>query len=102
MNRFCQQGFAFIMSANLEDPVVATGLEKINPHPNSKKGSIKNVITIGQFSNLLALISHASKVMHKILHARLQHYVNQELPDVQAGQRNQRSNCQYTLDYREC
>ena len=31
------------------------------------------------------LISHASKVMHKILHARLQQYVNQELPDVQAG-----------------
>ena len=33
----------------------------------------------------IALISHASKVMLKILHARLQHYVNQELPDVQAG-----------------
>ena len=33
----------------------------------------------------IALISHASKVMLKILHARLQHYVNQELPDIQAG-----------------
>ena len=32
-----------------------------------------------------ALISHASKVMLKILHARLQQYVNHELPDVQAG-----------------
>ena len=31
------------------------------------------------------LISHASKVMLKILHARLQHYANQELPDIQAG-----------------
>ena len=34
----CCQGFAFIMSANLEDPEVATELEKINPHPNSPKG----------------------------------------------------------------
>ena len=38
----------------------------------------------------IALISHASKVMFKILHARLQHYVNQELPDVQAGFRKGR------------
>ena len=34
----CHQGFAFIMSANLEDPVVATGLEKVNPHCNSQEG----------------------------------------------------------------
>ena len=33
----------------------------------------------------MGLISHASKVMFKILRARLRHYVNQELPDVQAG-----------------
>ena len=38
----------------------------------------------------IALISHASKVMPKILHARLQHYENQELPDVQAGFRKGR------------
>ena len=38
----------------------------------------------------IALISPASKVMLKILHARLQHYVNQELPDVQAGFRKAR------------
>ena len=38
----------------------------------------------------IALISHASKVMLKILHARLQHYVNQDLPDVQAGFRKGR------------
>ena len=53
----------------------------------------------------IALISHASKVMLKILQARLQQYVNCELPDVQAGfrkeQRNQRSNCQYLLDHRK-
>ena len=50
----------------------------------------------------IALISHASKVMLKILQARLQQYVNCELPDVQAefrkGQWNQRSNCQHLLD----
>ena len=50
----------------------------------------------------IALISHASKVMLKILQARLQQYMNCELPDVQAGfirQRNQRSNCQHLLDH---
>ena len=38
----------------------------------------------------MGLVSHASKVMLKILHARLRHYVNQELPDVQAGFRKGR------------
>ena len=54
--------------------------------PISKKGSAKecsNYCTI-------ALISHASKVMLKILQARLQQYVNQEFPDVQAGFRKSR------------
>ena len=50
-----------------------------------------------------ALISHTSKVTLKTLQARLQQYVNHELPDVQAGfrkrQRNQRSNCQHPLDH---
>ena len=67
--------------------------------PIPKKGNAKecpNFCTI-------ALISHASKVMLKILQARLQQYVNCELPDVQAGslkrQRSQRSNCQHLLDH---
>ena len=49
--------------------------------PIPKKGNAK------EFSNYrtIALISHASKVMLKILQARLQQYVNRELPDVQAG-----------------
>ena len=34
----CHQGVAFIMPASLEDPAVATGLEKVNPHPNSQEG----------------------------------------------------------------
>ena len=52
----------------------------------------------------VALISHASKVMLKILQARLQQYVNRELPDVETGfrsQRNQRSNYQHPLDHRK-
>ena len=40
--------------------------------------------------HIVALISHASKVMHKILQARLQQYVNHKLPDVQAGFRKGR------------
>ena len=34
---WCHQGFAFIIWANMEDPAVATGLEKVNPHPNSEE-----------------------------------------------------------------
>ena len=64
------------MPANLENSAVAPGLEKVSFHSNPKQCS--NYHTI-------ALISHASKVMLKILQARLQQYVNRELPDVQAG-----------------
>ena len=53
----------------------------------------------------VALLSHGSKVMFKILQARLQQYMNREIPDVQdefrKGTRNQRSNCQHPLDHRE-
>ena len=66
------------MPANLEDSAVATGLEKVSFHSNSKERQCSTYRTI-------ALISHASKVMLKILQARLQQYVNHELPDVQAG-----------------
>ena len=64
------------MPANLENSAVATGLEKVSFHSNPKVCS--NYHTI-------ALISHASKVILKILQARLQQYMNCELPDVQAG-----------------
>ena len=69
------------MSANLENPAVATGLEKSILIPIPKKGSTKE----SSNHRTIALISHASKVMLKILQARLQQYVNHELPDVQAG-----------------
>ena len=74
------------MPANLENSAVATGLEKISFHSNPKEGQAK------ECSNycIIALISHASKVMLKILQARLQQYVNCELPDIQAGVRKGR------------
>ena len=74
------------MPADLENSAVATGLEKVCFHFNAKERQAKedsNYCTI-------VLISHASKVMLKILQARLQQYVNRELPDVQAGFRKGR------------
>ena len=62
------------MPANFEHLAMATGLEKVSFHSNPKECS--NYCTI-------ALISQASKVMLKTLQARLQQYVNCELPDVQ-------------------
>ena len=59
---------------------MATGLQ-IGLVPIPKKGSTKE----GAKHWTVALNSHASKVTLNILHARLQPYVNQELPDVQAG-----------------
>ena len=69
------------MPANLENSAVATGLEKVSFHSNPKKGNVKECSNC----HTIALVSHASKVMLKILQARLQQYVNRELPDVQAG-----------------
>ena len=74
------------MPANLENSAVATGLEKVSFHSNPKERQchrMSNCLTI-------ALISHATKVMLKIPQARLQKYVNCELPDVQAGFRKGR------------
>ena len=74
------------MPANLENSAVATGLEKVSFHSNPKKGNAKECSNY----HTIALISHASKVVLKILQARLQQYVNRELPDVQAGFRKGR------------
>ena len=74
------------MPANLENSAVATGLEKVSFHSNPKKGNARecsNYCTI-------AHISHTSKLMLKILQARLQQYMNRELLDVQAGFRKGR------------
>ena len=69
------------MPANLENSAVATGLEKVSSHSNSKERQCQRCLNY----HTIALISHASKEMLKILQARLQQYMNCELPDVQAG-----------------
>ena len=78
-------------------PRRATGLEKVNSQiliPIPKKGSTKECVN----HQTIALISHASKVMLKILHARLQHYANQEL--VQVGFRKVRGTRQQIASIR--
>src|SRR5574337_753746 len=68
------------MPANLENSAVATGLEKVSFHPNPKERQCQRMFKL----HTIALISHTSKVMLKNLQARLQQYMNHELPDVQA------------------
>ena len=74
------------MPANLENSAVATGLEKVSFHSNPKKGNAKECSNY----RTIALISHASEVLLKILQARFQQYMNHELSDVQAGFRKGR------------
>ena len=69
------------MPANLENSAVATGLEKVSFHYNRKERQCKECSNY----STIALISHTSKAMLKILQARLQQYMNRELPDLQAG-----------------
>ena len=68
----------------MENSAVVTGLGKVSFHYNPKKRNAK------EYSNTIALISHASKVVLKIPQARLQQYMNHELPDVQVGFRKGR------------
>ena len=77
---------ALNMPANLENSAVAMGLEKVSFHSSPKEGNAKECANY----HTITLISYASKVIHKILQARLQQYVNHELPDVQAGFRKGR------------
>ena len=65
---------------------MATRLEKVSFHSNPKERQCQRMRKLTH----TALISHVSKVMLKILQARLQQYVNHELPDVQAGFRKGR------------
>ena len=69
------------MPENLENSAVATRLEKVSFHFNPKEMQCQRMFKY----YTIELISHASKVMLKILQARLQSYVNCEIPDVQAG-----------------
>ena len=71
--------------------------------PVPKKGNAKECSNY----HTIALISHASKVMLKILQARLQQYMNRELPDVQAdfrkgrGTRDQIANIRWIMEKQE-
>ena len=82
------------MPANLENLSVATGVERSVFIPIPKRDNAKecsNYCTI-------ALISHSSNVMLKILQARLQQYLNWELPDVQAGFRKDRETIPWIIE----
>ena len=72
------------MPANLENSAVATGLEKVSFHSNPIEGQCQRMFQLPHNC------THVSKVMLKILQARLQQYINQELPHVQAGFRKRR------------
>ena len=74
------------MPRNLKNSAVATGLEMISFHSSPRKGNAKELSNC----HTIVLVSHASKVMLKILQARLQQYVNCKLPNVQAGFRKGR------------
>ena len=74
------------MPANLENSAVDTGLQKVGFHTNPQERQCQRMFK--QLHN--CAISHASKVMLKILQGRFQQYVNRELPDVQAGFRKGR------------
>ena len=74
------------MSASLGNSAVATGLEKVSFIPIPKKSNVKECSNY----HTIVLISHASKVVLKILQARLQHYMNQEIPGVHVGFRKSR------------
>ena len=76
------------MPANLENSAVATGLEKVSFHSTHKERQCQRMLKL--LHNCTQLISHASKVMLKSVQARLQQYMNHELPDVQAGFRRGR------------
>ena len=84
--RWCCESAVLNMPANLENSAVATALEKISFHSNPKEKQCQKCSNY----HTIALISHDSKVILKILQVRLQQYVNCELPDVQAGFRKGR------------
>ena len=79
------------MPENLEDSAVAKGLEKVSFHSNPKEGQCQRMFNYHR----IALISHESKVILKILQASLQKRVN---PDVQAGFRKGRRTTDHTAN----
>ena len=86
------------MPANLENSAVAAGLEKFS-FQSQRKAMSKNAQTTAELHS-----SHISKVMLKILQARLQQYLSLELPDIQAdlrkgrGTRDQIANIHWIIE----
>ena len=80
------------MPVNLENSAWPQDCKRSFFIPTPKKANAKECSNY----RTIALISHASKVMLKILKVRLQHYVNEELPDVQAGFRKGREEPEIT------
>ena len=74
------------MPANLENSSVATGLEKVSFHSNLKEEQCQRILKLADKCTHF----HASKIMLKILQARLQQYMNQEIPNVLPGFREGR------------
>ena len=74
------------MPTNSENSAVATGLEKVSFHSNPKERQCQRMFKL----HTIVLISHASKMVLKILQARLQSNVNHELPGIQVGFRKGR------------
>ena len=95
-----KEGVALNVSANLENSAMATGLEKVSFHSNPKENQCQRCSNY----HTIALISNVSKIMFKILQAKLQQYMNHELPDVQTGFRkvrgirNQIGNIHWTIE----
>ena len=85
------------MPANFKNSAGATGLEKVSLHSSPKERQCWKMF---KFSYNCIHFTY-SKIMLKILQARLQQYMNCELPDVQAGFGNGRSNYQHLLDHRK-
>ena len=81
LRRWCFASVALNMPASLENSAVPTGLEKVSFHSNPKGRQCQKCSN----HHTIAFISDTTKVLLKILQARLQQYVNWELPDVQAG-----------------
>ena len=97
--RWCGECAILSMPEKMENSAVATRLEKVSFHSNPKERQCQRMLKLPHNW----LISHASKVMLKILQARLQQDVNRELPDIQAGFRKGRGTkdqiCQHPLDH---
>ena len=73
-----------------QNSAVVTGLEKISFHSNPKERQCQRMFNLPHNLTVIGLISHVSKLMLKILQARLQQYVNRERLNIQAGFRKGR------------